>query len=107
MSTHNIKPKAILMSTHNICFYGELTKIILLLSSNTLLMYFFLGRTVDIEEAMLCEYLALKNMSLRNGGMNNSVNNSSHRLTVYRIINDHLSLLIYFFLRLMFQKFVQ
>ena len=28
---------AILMSTHNICFYGELTKIILQLSSNTLL----------------------------------------------------------------------
>ena len=29
--------EAILMSTHNICFYGELTKIILELSSNTLL----------------------------------------------------------------------
>ena len=27
--------KAILMSTHNMCFYGELTKIILQLSSNT------------------------------------------------------------------------
>ena len=26
------------MSTHNICFYGELTKIILQLSSNTLLI---------------------------------------------------------------------
>ena len=33
MSTHTI-----LMSTHNICFYGELTKIILSLSSNTLLI---------------------------------------------------------------------
>ena len=30
--------KAILMSTHNICFYGELSKIILQLSSNTLLI---------------------------------------------------------------------
>ena len=30
--------EAILMSTHNICFYGELTKIIFQLSSNTLLI---------------------------------------------------------------------
>ena len=30
--------EAILMSTHNICFYGELTRIILELSSNTLLI---------------------------------------------------------------------
>ena len=30
--------EAILMSTHNICFYGELTKIILQLSSTTLLI---------------------------------------------------------------------
>ena len=30
--------EAILMNTHNICFYGELTKIILQLSSNTLLI---------------------------------------------------------------------
>ena len=30
--------EAILMSTHNICFYGELTKIILELSPNTLLI---------------------------------------------------------------------
>ena len=37
MSTHNIFAEAILMSTHNICFYGELTKIILQLSSNTLI----------------------------------------------------------------------
>ena len=37
MRTHNIC-EAILMSTHNICFYGELTKIILKLSSNTLLI---------------------------------------------------------------------
>ena len=33
-----IRIKAILMSTHNICFYGELKKIILQLSSNTLLI---------------------------------------------------------------------
>ena len=31
--------KAILMSAHNICFYGEISKIILQLSSNTLLIY--------------------------------------------------------------------
>ena len=30
--------EAVLMSTHNICFYGELTKIILQLSSDTLLI---------------------------------------------------------------------
>ena len=30
--------EAILMSTHNICFYGELIKIIPQLSSNTLLI---------------------------------------------------------------------
>ena len=30
---------AILMSTHNVCFYGELTKIILQLSSNTHLIF--------------------------------------------------------------------
>ena len=30
--------EAILMSTHNICFYGQLTNIILQLSSNILLM---------------------------------------------------------------------
>ena len=30
--------EAILMSTHNICFYGEQEKIILQLSSNTLLI---------------------------------------------------------------------
>ena len=36
MGTHeNRFTEAILMSTHNICFYGELTKIILQLSSNT------------------------------------------------------------------------
>ena len=33
-----IASQAILMSTHNICFYGELTKIVLHLSSNTLLI---------------------------------------------------------------------
>ena len=33
VGTHENEAK--LMSTHNICFYGELTKIILLLSSNT------------------------------------------------------------------------
>ena len=38
MSTHNICCEAILMSTHNIGFYGELTKIILQLSSDTLLI---------------------------------------------------------------------
>ena len=39
MSTHNIHfyGEAILMSTHNIYLYGELMKIILHLSSNTLL----------------------------------------------------------------------
>ena len=31
--------EAILMSTHTICFYGELSKIILQLSSDTLLIY--------------------------------------------------------------------
>ena len=31
--------EAILMSTHNVCFYGELQKIIVQLSSNTLLIY--------------------------------------------------------------------
>ena len=36
MSTH--KSEAILMSTHNICFYGEITKIISKLASNTLLI---------------------------------------------------------------------
>ena len=30
--------EAILMNTHNICFYGELTKIVLELSSNILLV---------------------------------------------------------------------
>ena len=36
VDTHyNHLAEAILMSTHNICFYGELTKIILQLSSNT------------------------------------------------------------------------
>ena len=35
---HNCLGEAILMSTHNICFYGELMKIILELSSNTLLI---------------------------------------------------------------------
>ena len=38
MSTHNVfmeNVRAILMSTHNIRFYEELTKIILQLSSNT------------------------------------------------------------------------
>ena len=36
MGTHqNRLAEVILMSTHNICFYGELTKIILQLSSNT------------------------------------------------------------------------
>ena len=41
MSTHNVcfyGTKAILMSTHNICSYGEITKIIPKLSSNTLLI---------------------------------------------------------------------
>ena len=38
MCTHNICAETILMSTHNICFYGELTKIILQLSSDTLLI---------------------------------------------------------------------
>ena len=41
MSIHKIKTccgEAILMSTHNIRFYGELTKIILPLSSNLLLI---------------------------------------------------------------------
>ena len=37
------------MSTHNICFYGELTKIILQLSSNTL----FICSNVTILNAML------------------------------------------------------
>ena len=63
---------AILMSTHNICFYGELTKIILELSSNTLLVcytgtllekgfkYFekqevFLKINVDFEAKTRCE----------------------------------------------------
>ena len=32
---HKTYVEAILMSTHNICFYGELMKIILQLSSNT------------------------------------------------------------------------
>ena len=32
--------EAILMSTHNICFYGELTKVILELPLNTLLICF-------------------------------------------------------------------
>ena len=35
MSTHNIYWRGDLMSIHNICFYGELTKIVLELSSNT------------------------------------------------------------------------
>ena len=35
MGTHNHLTEAILMSTHYIGFYGELTKIILQLSSNT------------------------------------------------------------------------
>ena len=35
MSTHNIGAEAILMSTHNIGFYEDLTKIIFELSSNT------------------------------------------------------------------------
>ena len=44
LSAHNIRfygelrDEAILMSTHNIRFYGELTKIILELSSDTLLI---------------------------------------------------------------------
>ena len=39
MSTHNIcLAEAILMSTHNIRFYGEMTKIILQLSLNALLI---------------------------------------------------------------------
>ena len=39
VGTHkNRLSEAILMSIHNICFYRELTKIILQLSSNTLLM---------------------------------------------------------------------
>ena len=39
MSTHkNRFAKAILTSTHNVCFYGELTKITLRLSSNTILI---------------------------------------------------------------------
>ena len=33
--TYFSKNEAILMSTHNICFYGELTKIILQLSLST------------------------------------------------------------------------
>ena len=39
VSTHNISFREILMSMHNICFYGELTKITLQLSSNTHLIY--------------------------------------------------------------------
>ena len=35
-----------LMSTHNICFYGELTKIILQLSSNILLICLLTGHIV-------------------------------------------------------------
>ena len=35
MSTHNIGAEAILMSTHKIDFYEDLTKIVFQLSSNT------------------------------------------------------------------------
>ena len=41
--------EAILMSTHNICFYGEPTKIIPKLSSNTLLICFTdVGKCINI-----------------------------------------------------------
>ena len=39
IKTYVVGTEAILLSTHNICFYGELMKIILQLSSNTLLIW--------------------------------------------------------------------